>query len=178
MKARQLTLGDLMSITGYSRHQLRGLLDKLALFSHREATARVANDYTKHEALVVTVCCRLEQRYALSRSIVADLAAQLGEALQGPRPVGQGARLVIGFDPLAVSYVEEVTDQLQDGLVVALGPIFEQVDGYLLAEEATLSSPQRELAFGPGVLRRSAQTPTVAAAGEAATRAQLKEPRK
>ncbi len=146
--ARQLTMSDLCAISGYSRHQMRDLLDKIPIFDGKTGEARIAKCYTAHDLLVIAVCCRLETRYGIKRPTVGELSTQLARVLSGPRPVSRAARLLIFFSPLQVSYVEQV-DDLSDGLVIALEPVFDQVDDYLLPGRSSLPTMQKELRLGP-----------------------------
>jgi hypothetical protein len=150
MSARILKHNNLAEACGYSKDKLRGLLDELPQFANIETKARVAKEYSRHDLLVIATCCRLEARYGLRRSTVAELSIELANALRGPRPVSNKAKLVITFDPLNVVYAEELTE-LVDGLVVALEPVFRQVDDYLLPDRST-AWPQQELALGPSAL--------------------------
>lgn len=146
--AREITIGDLCELTGYSRDQLRGLLSELPQYAKRKGEARIANVYSSHDVLVVAICCRLESQYGLKRAAVAALSQALGQALAVPRPAAKGVRLVLGLQPPAVQYVARV-DDLADGLVVALDPIFATIDAYLMPYPAHSSMYQRELGFAP-----------------------------
>lgn len=150
MSTRILKHNNLAEACGYSKDKLRGLLDELPQFANIETKARVAKEYSRHDLLVIATCCRLEARYGLRRSTVAELSVELANALRGPRPVSSKAKLVISFEPLDVVYAEE-SGEMADGLVVALEPVFQQVDDYLLPDRST-AWPQQELALGPSAL--------------------------
>ncbi len=157
MDARPLTMYDLCLLSGYSRDQVRGLLDKLPMYAERRVKARIATVYTAQDLMVVALCCQLETRYSIKRETVAALAPEISKELARPRPVAQQARLVLGFDPPSATYVERV-DDLAEGLVVALEPIFERIDDYLLPGRSVRANIQRNLAFGPVALASAKKT--------------------
>lgn len=146
MARRPITVADLAALTGYSRDQLRGLLAELPLFTQRKGEARVANIYSSHDVLVVALCCRLETRYGLKRAAVAALSEVIARCVAVPRPLAQGARLVLDLQPPAAHYFERV-DDLTDGLVVALDPIFATIDAFLAGSFVVSSMSQRDLKF-------------------------------
>ena len=160
-------MNDLCGLSGYSRDQVRGLLDKLPMYAERRGRARIATVYTAQDLMVVALCCRLETRYSLRRETVAALAPHISKELARPRSVAQQARLVLEFDPPSATYVEKV-DDLADGLVVALLPVFERVDDYLLSGHFVRASTQRDLALGPVAMEAERKTTR---AGKGAARA-------
>lgn len=150
-------MNDLCVLSGYSRDQVRGLLDKLPMYAERRGKARIATVYTAQDLIVVVLCCRLETRYCLRREAVSTLAPHISKELARPRSVDRHARLVLKFDPPSATYVEKVND-LADGLIVALEPVFEQVDDYLLPSHSLRVSTQRDLALGPVALASARKT--------------------
>lgn len=146
MARRPITAADLAALTGYSRDQLRGLLAELPLFAQRKGEARVANIYSGHDVLVVAICCRLETQYGLKRVAVAALSEVIASCMAAPRPLAQGSRLVLALQPPAARYVKRV-DDLADGLVIALDPVFATVDAYLADSFVASSMAQRDLTF-------------------------------
>ena len=145
---KDLTVGDLCEMTGYSRDQLRGLLAELPRFASREATARVARVYSNHDALLVVVLCRLETHYGLKRSFVASCSDRIAQALSTPRAISANARLLVALDSeTACEYLEQPVP-VCEGLVVPLAPVFEVFDSYL----ARRSPVQRELGL-PNVVK-------------------------
>ena len=141
-------MADLLAISGYTRDQMRGLLDAMPAYASRNTRVRVAKQYTAQDLLVVRTCSQLESRYGLQRGAVAGLSDALRSTLSGPRPVSATARLLLTFDPPDVRYVE-LTQSIEEGLLVPLAPIFKTVDEYLLPGRAWLNWGQRELGFGP-----------------------------
>ena len=121
---------DLCSLTGYTRDQVRGLLDSLPPTGQRDGRRRAATSYSLQDLFFITLCCRLEKHYGLKRDKVAALAPHIGKQLDGQ---GQKAfdRLLVQFDPLMATNLENA-ERVADGLIVALEPVFKQVDGYLL----------------------------------------------
>jgi hypothetical protein len=128
---RPITIGDLCELTGYSRDQMRGLLAELPRFARRRAAARIARVYSNHDVLIVALLCRLETAYGLKRSAVTALCESIAITLATPREVSDRARLVLHVDDGKCEYVEGVPS-IEDGLVVALAPIFLAIDSYLL----------------------------------------------
>lgn len=171
MRVRQLTMSDLCVIAGYSRDQMRGLLDSLPIYANRGGEARVASVFDAHDLLVVALCCRLEAHYCLKRQAVAAFSADMFKELSGPRSSVRGACLVLQFDPPSARYLEAVDEPL-DGLIVPLESLFDQVDDYLLPGRANTRSKQGELALGPvsltsewkAALAAKARLPTVKSA--------------
>jgi hypothetical protein len=147
MSSRTLKHNNLVEVCGYSKDRLRGLLDELPQYANVPATARVAKEYSRHDLLVIVLCCRLETRYGLRRATISSLCLELAKALRGPRPISKQAKLIINFEPPGVAYAEQ-SGELNDGLVVALEPVFSQVDDYLLPNRS-LDWPQQELALPP-----------------------------
>jgi hypothetical protein len=169
---RGITIGNLCELSGYSRDQIRGLLSELPQYAKRKGEPRVANVYSSHDMLVVMICCRLESQYGLKRTAVAMLSQTIAQTLAVPRLAAKGARLVLRLDPPTAKYVERV-DDLLDGLVVALDPIFTSIDAYLATFPVHSSMYQRELTFAPVALpvanrrlRRSAHTGAVQVKGK------------
>jgi len=145
-------MSDLCVVSGYSRDQMRGLLDALPVYANRGGEARVANVFDAHDLLVVALCCRLEAHYCLKRQAVAAFAADMFKELSGPRSLGRSACLVLQFDTPSARYVETIDEPL-DGLIVPLAVLFDQVDDYLLPGRVNTRAKQGELALGPVSLR-------------------------
>lgn len=151
VSSRSLTMADLLAISGYTRDQMRGLLDAMPAYADRNTQVRVAKRYTAQDLLVVRACTQLETRYGLQRSTVASFSSAVRAVLSGPRPVSATACLLLTFEPVDVRYVE-VTERITEGLLVPLEPIFQAVDEYLLPGLAKLDWGQRELSFVPRVI--------------------------
>lgn len=165
MSSRSLTIADLLAISGYTRDQMRGLLDAMPSYASRNTQVRVAKQYTAQDLLVVRTCSQLELRYGLQRGAVASFSDGLRSALSGPRPVSATARLLLTFGPPNVRYVED-TESIDEGLMVPLAPIFQAVDEYLLPGRAQLNWGQRELGFGPQAINSASATPALVTAQE------------
>lgn len=123
-------MADLCALTGYTRDQVRGLLDALPPTGQRFGRRRAATLYSLQDLLFISLCCRLEQHYGLKRDKVAALAPHISAQLDGPREAVFD-RLLVQFDPPSARNVNTI-DGVVDGLIVAMEPVFEQVDGYLL----------------------------------------------
>lgn len=127
---RRLTVSDVCEVTGYTRDELHATLKVLWPYNEAPAAPRVAREFTARDLVVLSVTQVLEQRFGLRRSALARIGEPLRTALSGPKEVSKKARLVISIEPPSVEYVNlSITER--EGLVVALGPIFEKVDGYL-----------------------------------------------
>lgn len=160
MTSRALTMSDLLAISGYTRDQMRGLLDAIPAYANRNAQVRVAKQYTAQDLLILQTCVQLESRYGLQRVAVANLSNALRSALSGPRPVSATARLLLTFSPPDVRHVE-ATESIEEGLLVPLAPIFQAVDEYLLPGRVRLDWGQRELGFGPQAVNSRAAAPVL-----------------
>lgn len=148
MSGRPLTISDLRAVTGYTRDQMRGLLDAIPAYASRETVVRVAKQYTALDLLVVTACVLLETRYGLQRAVMARFSDELRTVLSGPRPVSSTARLTFSFEQGRVRYAEGLID-IPEGLVVPLAQVYQAVDEYLLPEQPFVTWVQRDLGLGP-----------------------------
>ena len=161
MGGRSLTMVDLLAISGYTRDQMRGLLDAMPAYTSRNTQARVAKQYTAQDLLLVRTCTQLESRYGLQRSTVAGFSDVLRSVLSGPRQGSSTARLLLTFDPADVRYVG-TTEFVEEGLLIPLAPVFQAVDEYLLPGHAQLEWSQRKLGFGPQAVGSAAPAPAAA----------------
>jgi hypothetical protein len=130
---RDITIGDLCELTGYSRDQMRGLLAELPPFASRPGAARVARVYSNHDVLVIVLLCRLETVYALKRGAVAALCEPIANALATPRAVSTSAKLLVRTETTQCEYCDELRS-VEDGMVVPLEPVFAVIDSYLVPE--------------------------------------------
>lgn len=130
---RNITIGDLCELTGYSRDQMRGLLAELPRFAGRRGTARVARVYSNHDVLIIVLICRLETVYALKRGAVAMLCEPIADILSTPRVVSAHAKLLVQTATVQCEYFDDVPS-VDDGLVVPLEPVFSVIDAYLAPE--------------------------------------------
>ncbi len=145
---RKITAVDIREVTGYSRNQLRGLLDELPIYSEQETAPRIAREFSRSDLTVLAVVHVLETRNGVRRKTIAPVITQLRKTLTGPKTINRGARLLISFDPPTVSYLTtSVTSQ--DGILVSLGPIFDRVDQYLNFGPAHAGNVGPELNLGP-----------------------------
>lgn len=109
---------------------MRGFLEKLPAFASRELEGRFAFEYSPRDLIVLAVCYRLEAEFRIERKAIGEAYDKIATALSGPKPVSGHAKLLIRFSPLDVVYLEDMA-QVQSGIVFALQPIFDLVDGYL-----------------------------------------------
>jgi len=145
MISRTLTITDLCQVTGYTRYQLRGLLD-VVLPEKRSKGPRVARQFSTQELLVIATMSDLETRLGIKRGHIALISRRLSQVLSGPRLVNRQARLVITFSPPSVLYMSAVAPA-NDAVVLSLGPIFERVDRHIT--EGPLPMTQAQLNFRP-----------------------------
>jgi hypothetical protein len=127
---RRLTVADVCAVTGYARDELHATLRVLWPYNEFRSAPRVAREFSAQDLVVLSVTQAIEHRFGLRRSALARLGEPLRAALSGPKVVSRKARLVISVEPPGVEYVNAAITE-REGLVVALGPIFERVDGYL-----------------------------------------------
>jgi hypothetical protein len=99
------------------------------------------------DLIVLGVTQILEERYGLRRAAVAELGRHLQNALAGPKGANIEARLSVSVRPPKVEYLGPGSVAIE-GLVIALGPLFEKIDDYLSFE------PQLSLQFGPSLVTR------------------------
>lgn len=92
--------------------------------------------------------------------MLARVREPLRQALNGPRPANRDARLLVTFAPPAVTYLEP-NAQVEEGLVLKLGPQFTKVDEYLGVSGSSENSAQVALPLRPtiatgrrGIIRR------------------------
>lgn len=156
---RSITISDLCELSGYSRDQMRALLAELPRFAKRRAEARVARVYSGHDLMLVLLLCRLETVYALKRSAVSILCEPIAAALTAPREVGNEACLVLRVQDATCEYVDPAP-AINDGIVVALGPVFRAIDSYLLP----MPLVQREVGFS--AILASAGAPSACTRGK------------
>jgi hypothetical protein len=130
MISKTITVGDIASVTGYSRHKLKGLFRELPGFCDPAEQARVAREYSRHDLVVLAVCCELDERYGLKRSVIGGLLTGLQNALSGPRTVANNAFLFVNAPVFEVEYLEK-PKPFAEGLIVPLYEIFRRVDSHL-----------------------------------------------
>lgn len=146
MSRRKITIVDIGEVTGYSRDQLHGLLKKLPPYAEYAGSPRVAREFTRHDVLVLSVAVHLEQKHGLQRAAIAAVIEQVYAELRGPRPANPSPLLHISIDPPSAIYLAEKHIE-DEGTVVALGPLFRQVDDYLDGDSIGNDS-QPSLPFG------------------------------
>lgn len=149
MRKRKITAADICEVTGYNRDQIRGLLQKLPLYAEQPGAPRVAREYTRHDLVVLSVVVRLETKQGLQRAAVAAVVEQIDRELRGPRPTNPSRMLRVSINPPSVTYLAEKYND-EEGTVVALEPVFKQVDDYLDGD-VTENYLQASLPFGPSL---------------------------
>ncbi len=137
-----ITIGDVVTVTGFSRHKLKSLFRELPGYGEPVKQARVARQYSRHDLVVLAVCCELDEKYGLKRPVIGMLIGALRNALIGPKTVAQNAYLIINVPTATVQYAERLED-IPEGLLLPLKGIFERIDSHLD------QSKQEPLYFGP-----------------------------
>lgn len=148
MILRRITSADLVEVTGFSRHRLRGFLKELPGYSDRVGTERVAREYSRQDLAVIAVCCELEECYGLRREAIAQLVPDLRKELGVPRAVAKDAFLILTTNPPCVRYIDGILD-VRVGTVLSLNAILNRIDIYLLGEQVAEADSQRSLDLGP-----------------------------
>ena len=130
MPSIQLKISDLTKVTGYTRFQMRGMLDEVFPVSAHVKDGGSQRTFSPQELLLVAVACEIEKKYGVRRSVLALASESLRKALTGPRASNREARLVVTFEPPTATYL--VSDApVREGLVLELGHLFALVDEYL-----------------------------------------------
>lgn len=150
MAKRKITTADICEVTGYNRDQLRGLLQKLPIYADHLGSPRVAREFTRHDLVVLSIAVRLQMKHGLQRSAVAAVVDQIHEELRGPRSANPSPLLIISFDPPSATYLTDRSIE-KEGTVVALEPVFRQVDDYLDGGPIE-NNLQSSLPFGPSIV--------------------------
>ena len=151
MEERKITAIDVCKVTGYSRNQLRGLLDELPCYSEQATTARVAREFARADLSVLSVIYVLETCNNVRRGAIGIIAGILRKTLVGPKAINRNARLLISFAPPEVNYLTDGIP-LHDGILISLAPIFERVDRYLNHVLPYAENPTPELNLGPTLI--------------------------
>lgn len=144
MVSRKITAVDVCEVTGYSRNQLRWLLNELPPYSHKKPSPRVAREFTAQDLSILSVIFVLENTYGMRVNAIALVAELISDILSGPKEVSNGARLLICLTPPNVTYIDTTLNS-SDGIFVSLDSIFSKVDGYL----KPALKKQGNLNFGP-----------------------------
>ncbi len=160
MSSRSLTMSDLLAISGYTRDQMRGLLDAIPAYAKSNTQVRVARQYTTEDLVVIRACSQLESHYGLQRGTVVGFSDGLRSVLSRPRPLSTTASLLLTFSPMGVRYIE-TTEGIADGLLIPCAPIFQVVDEYLLPGRTQLHWGQQELGFGPQAVVSASSEPAI-----------------
>ncbi len=127
---RKLTAADVFEVTGYSRQELRLVLEALPYYREQKSYPRRAREFSRHDLIALGVVQALEVRCGMRKDAIAAVFDLLRTALLGPKRQNSQAHLFISIDPPAVSYKEAPTKG-SDGILVPLGPIFARVDQHL-----------------------------------------------
>jgi hypothetical protein len=144
MRPIRLKISELADATGYTRYQLRGLLKEVFVNHPLGKKAGAQRTFSPQELGIVAVLCAIERDYAIDRKKLALVADDLRRALSGPRTANRNARLVLSFNPPTATY-SETDAAVPQGLLIALGPIFAQVDEYLGVSGSSRTEPTQPI---------------------------------
>jgi hypothetical protein len=148
--ARKLTAADLCEVTGYSRAELRSVLNALPYYSTQKSYPRKARQFTRQDLIVICLVQVLETQYGMRKDAIAEVFDVLRSTLSGPKDQNRQARLVISLSPPTVRY-EEAPAVVSAGTCVPLEPVFDRVDRHL-GSFLGLVPEQRDLALSPALI--------------------------
>lgn len=135
--SRKLTAADVFAVTGYSRQELRLLLEALRYFREQKSHPRKAREFSRLDLIALGVVQSLEARYGMRKDAIAAIFDLLRIALLGPRRQNSQAHLFILIAPPTVSYKEAPTKG-SEGILVPLEPVFARVDQHLGSYEVPI----------------------------------------
>lgn len=144
MRPIRLKISELADATGYTRYQLRGLLSEVFVSHPLGKKAGAQRTFSPQDLGVVAALCAIERDYAIDRKKLALVAEDLRRALSGPRTANRNARLMLTFNPPSAVYLN-IDAFVPEGLLVALGPIFAQVDEYLGVSGPASAEPKQPI---------------------------------
>jgi hypothetical protein len=151
---KSLKTSDVYKVAGYTRNQLRGLIDELGYTSEGapETHQRVARRFSQHDFLVMIIACELDKRFALKRTAIAALLPKIAQELIGPRPVAVAPKLALTACPPSAQYLDGEAI-ISDGFVLSLVDIFARVDGYFLHLKGGSFGRPPSRSFGPSLIQ-------------------------
>jgi len=153
MQHVRLKISDLAAVTGYTRFQMRGLLDGVFPRPDQERVAASQQTFSPHDLLVIAVACEIEQKYGVKRAVLALIGEALRKTLTGPRAANRDARVVVTFTPPTATYLLPETE-VREGLVLTRGGLFAKVDEYLGVSGSNVDGDQTTLPLAPAIVRR------------------------
>jgi len=151
MRPIRLKISDLADATGYTRYQIRGLLQEVFAAHPLGKKAGAQRTFSPQDLGVVAVICAIERDYAVDRRRLALAADAIRRVLSGPRTANRGARLLLGFTPPNAAYLDRETLPDAEGLLIRLGPIFAKVDEYLGVSGSSPENAQPILPLRPSI---------------------------
>lgn len=151
MRPIRLKISDLADATGYTRYQVRGLLQEVFATHPLGRKAGAHRTFSPQDLGVVAVVCAIERDYAVDRRRLALVADVLRRVLSGPRTANRSARLLVSFVSPNAAYVDRDTSPDAEGLLLRLGPIFAKVDEYLGVSGSSPQNAQPILPLRPSI---------------------------
>lgn len=146
MISNTITAADLQIVVqASSRHVVRSFMRDLPGFDEKAREERVARTYSRADLTVFVICWELVHTCGMRKDAVAAVLPAIRRECAVPRPIANGARLVVAPKTGEVLYLER-------GAVVACGVVL-QLDELLTRVDSHLNSGgmpfQRDLLNGP-----------------------------
>lgn len=152
MISRNITVGDISLVTGFSRHKLKGLFRELPGYNEPAEQARIARHYSRQDLALLAICCELDDRYGLKRVVIGQLVGEIRNALARPRVVAVNAHLVIDVPASTARYVEK-PEIVSEGMLIPLRDILKRIDAHLAMDPFYEQGHQASLNLGPVSVR-------------------------
>jgi len=152
----KLTAKDICEVTGWSRDQLRALLDELPPYREWKSAARVARRFSPTDLLFLSVVAHLEQSAGLRRSAIARISTPLKELLSRVTILTSPEVIFVSLTPPKAVAIQGALPA-ECGIVIRLAPIARKLHEYFGLHIVGGTEKQVALKLGPTVLsRRSA----------------------
>lgn len=121
---------DACEVTGYGRDELHALIRGIRFDPSGQVRERVARQFSRLDLVVLSAVASLDIELGMKRELVADLLAQLRQALSQPRQHQRNPRLLIDSRAKRIRFMSE-NEVIDSGVVLALGPVFARVEKHL-----------------------------------------------
>lgn len=150
--ARHLTAAHVCEASGYARDQLHAVKRAIGYKGRQPTQARVAQEYERHELIFFGVLRELEITHGVRRIALRALYPLIQKEILVPRDVAPKPCLLVTVKPAKVTYFGAPTE-VEDGIVVALHRVVDQVDRYLQSFGGRTTS----LNLNPAIVRPKKQ---------------------
>lgn len=152
----KLTAKDVCELTGWSRDQLRGVLEELPPYRDWKSSERVARQFSASDLMFFALVAHLEQTICLRRSAIQQVALALRELLSKPVALNNDGIVFIGLTPPRVEFLAG-SPPSESGILVRLAPVARRVHEFFGVHVVEGPHKQVTLKLGPAVVsRRSA----------------------